>query len=204
LVLAGHRDAQLQLIGRLGVPDHEMIMPFLGEDPKLREVADYFEPGVYGRLLHEKVAELAPGSVSYLHQGLPHSALGQYYRDATVFVAPSLWEEPSSVPLLEAMSAGAAVVATRGGAHPELIDARSGVLVPRGNVQTLAHAINELLEDPARRAAIAQNAQSRAASLFTWDRAATLMLREYRRLVARRALARSEFVPYPEGATVGL
>ena len=75
------------------------------------------------------------------------------------------------------MLAGAAVVATRGGAHSELIDARTGLLVDRGSAAALASAINELLEDPTRRARLARAGQARASSRFTWDRAAQTLLR---------------------------
>jgi glycosyltransferase involved in cell wall biosynthesis len=75
------------------------------------------------------------------------------------------------MPLLEAMASGLPVVATRGGAFPEIVeDGRSGLLVPRGDVEALADALSELLADPGRRAALGREARARVLQSFSWDR----------------------------------
>jgi glycosyltransferase involved in cell wall biosynthesis len=53
------------------------------------------------------------------------------------------------MPLVEAMASHTPVVATRGGAFPEIVeDGRSGLLVERGDAQALAGAILQLLSNP--------------------------------------------------------
>lgn len=58
------------------------------------------------------------------------------------FVLPSHYETGGIV-LLEAMACGLPVVATRVGALPEIVDERNGLLVPAGDTQALAEAMEE-------------------------------------------------------------
>jgi glycosyltransferase involved in cell wall biosynthesis len=92
-----------------------------------------------------------------------------YRTDATrlmaafdVFVLPSRFEG-LSIALLEAMALGRAVVATRVGGSPEVIeDGDSGILAEAGDPGALAEAIRSLLDDPSRRARMGQAARRRA------------------------------------------
>jgi glycosyltransferase involved in cell wall biosynthesis len=82
--------------------------------------------------------------------------VGPYLRCADVFVLPSLQEGSGSVSLVEALEAGAAVVASRCDGIPEdVIDGTSALLVPPGEPVPLADALARVLEDPPLRAALA-------------------------------------------------
>jgi glycosyltransferase involved in cell wall biosynthesis len=99
-----------------------------------------------------------------------------------VFVLPSRFEG-LSIALLEAMALGRAVVATRVGGSPEVIeDGESGILVRAGDPRALAEAIRSLLDDPARRARMGQAARRRAGS-FDIGAAATRMEEVYEGLL---------------------
>ena len=101
-----------------------------------------------GRLEPEKMAEL--------------------YSDAGLVVLPTLWMENCPVSVLEAFAGGRAVVATRIGGVPELIDdGRTGVLFERGNHRQLAARLVELLADPARIEAMGRNARASWEAEFT-------------------------------------
>jgi glycosyltransferase involved in cell wall biosynthesis len=64
--------------------------------------------------------------------------------------------------LMEYMAAGKAIVATRVGGVPELVEhGVHGVLVPPRDVNALARAIRELLGDPRRRAELGRGARER-------------------------------------------
>ena len=88
---------------------------------------------------------------------------------ADVFVMPSLWEG-LPLALLEAMLAGKPVVASRTSGIPEAVtDGLDGLLTTPGDVSELAHALNSILTDPARRLALGAAARSRATAAFTLD-----------------------------------
>jgi glycosyltransferase involved in cell wall biosynthesis len=185
LVLREHPDAELRLIGPESVVPCEMILP-LCHDPKIAALQPHYRSGAYGRWLRKRIAQFPADSVAFMHFGLSHAELAGQYQAATVFVAPSIWEEPFGMPLVEAMAAGTASIATRGGAFPEIVeDGRSGLLVERGDPEELAQAILELLEDPSRRAQLARAGQFRARSRFTWDHATRALLAHYRRVMQR-------------------
>jgi N-acetyl-alpha-D-glucosaminyl L-malate synthase BshA len=72
--------------------------------------------------------------------------------------------------ILEAMCFACPSVATRVGGIPEVIEDRvSGVLVPPGDSIALVRAVEELIADPARRAALGQAARSRAETHFSTE-----------------------------------
>jgi glycosyltransferase involved in cell wall biosynthesis len=87
-----------------------------------------------------------------------------------VFVLPSR-EEACPMALLEAMAAGRAVVATRVGGSPELIDnGVDGLLVAPEEPSALGAAIVELLQQPSRRAALGSAAREKVTHGFTRER----------------------------------
>lgn len=67
---------------------------------------------------------------------------------ASMSVIPSLWEEPCSLAVIEAMAAGCAVIAARRGGSPELI-ADAGVLVDQDDpMQFAGHIVQLALNAP--------------------------------------------------------
>jgi glycosyltransferase involved in cell wall biosynthesis len=78
------------------------------------------------------------------------------------------------------------VVATTGGAIPEVVgtDGTTAALVPPGDAGALAHTIAELLDDPARRAAIGAAGRARAVGRYSWSATAEQTVQQYRDAIA--------------------
>jgi glycosyltransferase involved in cell wall biosynthesis len=70
-------------------------------------------------------------------------------RSADLFVLPSLWENLPCA-LLEALSTGLPVVATRVGGVPEVLDEGDGILVEPGSAEALADALTRMAADHLR------------------------------------------------------
>ena len=84
-----------------------------------------------------------------------------------IFVLPSL-KEGLPYAIMEAMVAGAPVIASQVGGIPDLIrDRKSGILVPPGDPQALAGAIMELMAHPGTRRVLADTARQRIRNEFT-------------------------------------
>ena len=97
-----------------------------------------------------------------------------WYAAADVFVLPSRSEGSPNV-LLEALAAGCPIVATRVGGVPEIAeDGVSASLVPAGQPQGLASAIEAVLTTPALATRLAEGALRAAARFTTGARAAAL------------------------------
>jgi alpha-maltose-1-phosphate synthase len=134
------------------------------------------------------------GNVIWVQEMLPKPEVIQVLTHASVFVCPSIYE-PMGIVNLEAMACETAVVATATGGIPEVVaDRESGLLVPivqatdgRGTplepdrfVRDLAVAINELLADPARAAAMGRAGRQRAVEHFSWSAIAERTIEIYR------------------------
>jgi glycosyltransferase involved in cell wall biosynthesis len=115
---------------------------------------------------------------------LTGEALEQAYARANLFVFPSRHEGMPNV-VLEAMSSGLPVVASRVAGNEELIDPGvTGLLVPKEDASALREAVRALIGDPAARRAMGQAARRRAETAFTWRAAAEQYLQILRTAVA--------------------
>ena len=184
LVLAQHPDAHLELIGPDQVFPLEALFPGC-KDPHLLALEPYFLPGAYAELLRAKISEFPSGTISFLNHGVRFSELAPHYHAATIFTFPSVCEELFGMPLVEAMASATPVVATRGGAFPEIVEhGRTGLLVERSDAPALADAILQLLSNPEQRDVMARAAAERASTMFSWDRIAEDLVHEYERILA--------------------
>ncbi|MBS2965294.1 glycosyltransferase family 4 protein [Actinocrinis puniceicyclus] len=116
--------------------------------------------------------------------GLSEDDLIALLRSAQVACVPSLYEG-FSLPAVEAMAVGLALVSTTGGAIPEVAgaDGETTLAVPPGDAPALAAALTRLLGDEALRGRLAAAARERAVRNFTWRAAAAATAQRYRALI---------------------
>lgn len=110
--------------------------------------------------------------------GISTTELVEHYARATVAVVPSLYEG-FGLPAGEAMASAVPVIATDGGALPEIVG-DAGVIVPRGDEHALAQAIDKLLIDAGERERLAERGRRRILETFSWEVCARQMVSYYR------------------------
>jgi glycosyltransferase involved in cell wall biosynthesis len=115
-----------------------------------------------GSLNHEVKFDAAARGVELLLRGWAHrDDVLRVMRRATALVFPSLWPEPLSRVLLEALALGTPVAAIEtGGTREILVDGESGLVVK--DAPALAEAVGRLASDEALRTRIAEGARARA------------------------------------------
>ena len=118
----------------------------------------------------ERYAEWAGLKDKVLFTGfMANRSLHQLYRVADVAVFPSLYE-PFGIVALEAMAAGAPVVASDAGGLREVVrHDETGTLSFAGDPQSLAWAVLKVLRDPARAHRLGEEAKLRLHEEFAWD-----------------------------------
>lgn len=150
------------------------------DDPRaeLLVMGDLDDDGETGRLIDRLGIEAAIDCRGRVDD----QEMVELYASAALAVVPSLYEG-FGLPAAEAMACGVPLVATTGGALPEVVG-DAGVLVPPGDVGALAHGIRSLLADPARRERLGAAARERVRSSFDWAETARRTAECYRRAIA--------------------
>jgi mannosyltransferase len=114
---------------------------------------------------------------------LPIAEVERWYRRLTIYAFTSR-NEGFGLTLIEAMSVGAALVATRAGAAELAVEEGvTGTLVPTGDAQALANAIAPLMRDPDVAHAMGERGRARVLDKFSLDAEARNIAAVYRRLV---------------------
>jgi len=104
---------------------------------------------------------LWPGHIADIYPAIAKADIG---------VMPSTWVEPFGLTVLEFMSQGVPVVASRSGGPTEIItDGTDGLLVHPGDADSLADAIRRLVTDSNMRAKMGEAAKATFESRFGYD-----------------------------------
>jgi glycosyltransferase involved in cell wall biosynthesis len=120
--------------------------------------------------------------------GVPDERIVELYAEAQVAVVPSLYEG-FSLPAIEAMSCGTPLVATSGGALPEVVgrDGGTALVVPPGDSGALAAKLRWALDEPGLRAAVGVAGRQRVIEQWSWRHTAERTVEQYRILLDERA-----------------
>ncbi|WP_338073624.1 D-inositol-3-phosphate glycosyltransferase [Kineococcus siccus] len=214
-------DARAAARARLGLPAGVELLLFVGRlqplkapDLLVRAAAELLraEPGRRSRLrvlvlggpsgsgtqhphaLADLVRELGLEDVVTIRPPVDRPELADHYRAADLVAVPS-HNESFGLVALEAQACGTPVVAAAvGGLRTAVADGETGVLVEGHDPRRWAQVLRELLDDPARRGRLGEQARRRAAS-FGWDTTAEATLQVYAEAREQRlapAVARGE------------
>lgn len=104
------------------------------------------------------------------HLGAGVKKLVPYYSRADVFVAPSVWDEPLGLVILEAMACNTPVVVTRKGGIPLAVkEGYNGLFVRARNSAEIVEKVNKLLDNESYRLKMGQNARKSVEQKFSWE-----------------------------------
>ena len=129
------------------------------------------------------------GAVEFVH-GVTTDRIVELYAQSEVAAVPSLYEG-FSLPAVEAMACGVPLVATTGGALPEVVgrDGETGLLVAPGDPSALAAALRRALDDGELRARVGAAGRERVLERFTWRKTAEGTVEHYRALLDEHEVA---------------
>jgi glycosyltransferase involved in cell wall biosynthesis len=169
------------------------LLPLVEAVAKVRTERPEAHLVVVGRLRAESpvaaaIDRLGIGDAVTFESGVTDERMIELYAQANVAVVPSLYEG-FSLPAVESLACGLPLVATTGGALPEVVghDGETGLLVPPGDSGALAQAIGRVLDDPELAARLAANGRRRVLERFTWRSCATATAEHYRWTVEQKA-----------------
>ena len=121
--------------------------------------------------------------------GVPDERIVELYSEAELAIVPSLYEG-FSLPAIEAMSCGVALVATTGGALPEVAGTHGEtcLLTTPGDSEALAATIRDALDNPELRAKIGAQGRERVKDQWSWRHTATRTVEQYREVLAEHTI----------------
>ncbi len=133
----------------------------------------------------EKLIErLAIGDSVRFVNGISDAELAEIVASAEIACVPSLYEG-FSLPTVEAMACATPLVVSRAGAIPEVVgpEGLCADLVTPGDVGELVQALEDLLDDPERRARMGAAGRERALAEYSWHAVAEATADAYREVI---------------------
>lgn len=138
--------------------------------------------------LEQRVHEYGLKNVQFVGHLGTSNELNKFYKRAAVVVAPSVWDEPLGLVILEAMACRTPVVVTRKGGIPLAVkEGVNGYFVRPRNSTEIAQKVNLLLSNEETRLKMAENARRIAEEKFSWEIIAHRFINKY-----------EEFAYYPK------
>lgn len=137
-----------------------------------------------GSKIPATLARLGLGDAVRFVKGIPTDELVHLFNRVAFCVVPSLYEG-FSLPAIEAMACGTPLVATSGGALPEVVgpDGEAALVVPPNDPSALAVAMLRMLDEPSLRDRLGAAGRRRVLSRFTWRATAEGTAEQYRALL---------------------
>lgn len=148
-----------------------MVLGKLREDGETRRLID----------------QLGINDLLTFYSGLTSEEVAALYARASCAVVPSIYEG-FGLPAGEAMASGVPVIATNGGALPEVVG-DCGITVPVRDSEAIARALRQLFEDEDLAADLGRRGRARILDAFSWEAAAKSMTDLYRQVISNAKAA---------------
>ena len=138
-----------------------------------------------GSVAQRTIEELGLADAVEFVSGVTDERIVELYNESACAVVPSLYEG-FSLPAIEAMSSGCPLVATTGGALPEVTgpDGETCFSVTPADSEALAAGIRRALEDPEASERIGAAGRERVITRWSWRHTAVRTVEHYRALLA--------------------
>ncbi len=138
-----------------------------------------------GSTAKRTIEELGLADAVEFVSGVTDERIVELYNESACAVVPSLYEG-FSLPAIEAMSSGCPLVATTGGALPEVTgpDGETCYSVTPADSEALAAGIRRVLDDPSAAARIGAAGRERVITRWSWRHTAVRTVEHYRALLA--------------------
>jgi glycosyltransferase involved in cell wall biosynthesis len=169
------------------------LMPLVEAVAKVRTERPEAHLVVVGRLRSESpvaaaIERLGIADAVTFEAGVSDERMIELYAQAQVAVVPSLYEG-FSLPAVESLACGVPLVATSGGALPEVVgdDGDTGLLVPPGDAGALAQAMLRVMSEPELAGRLAERGRRRVLERFTWRACAAATVEHYRWTIEDKA-----------------
>lgn len=107
--------------------------------------------------------------------------LVRHYNEAQIAIVPSVYEG-FGFPASEAMACGTPVIASDGGALPEVVG-DAGITVPARDVSALAEAVNMMLSNKKKLKQMREKGISRVENMFSWEKTVSRIVEVYSRFI---------------------
>lgn len=131
--------------------------------------------------LKQLVDKLGLASVTHFTGWVPVEKISDYHNAIDISVFPSVCDESFGVAVVEASACEKPVIVSRRGGLPEVVDENvTGLIVPSGDVEALAAAIEKLVVDPELRRRLGKQGRVRVTELYDWNENLAAMLESYK------------------------
>ncbi len=130
------------------------------------------------------ISELGLADAVTFVSGVSDRRIVELYAEAELAVVPSLYEG-FSLPAIEAMSCGVPLVATTGGALPEVAGKHGETcfLTEPGDAEALASVLQDALDSPEARDRVGRAGRERVVSQWSWQHTAERTVEQYRAVI---------------------
>lgn len=137
--------------------------------------------------LKKEVLDRKVDNVHFLGNiGKSTDLLIKFYSRADVFIAPSIWDEPLGLVILEAMACETPVVVTRKGGIPLAVkEGKNGLFIKAKSVPDIIEKVNYLLDNPKKAESMGKRARKIAEKKFSWRRISDMHVRLYKRFAKK-------------------